>query len=98
MAGSDEQLAAELAALGHPIRLRIMRAALATDHPAASALDASRLLGETLNLVSYHARVLRRVGLLATVELVHRRGAVQHRYAPSPRAHELFGLLGQLER
>jgi DNA-binding transcriptional ArsR family regulator len=98
MAGSDGQLAVELAALGHPLRLRIMRTALATDHPAASALEASRLLGETLNLVSYHARVLRRAGLLVTVELVHRRGAVQRRYAPSVRARELIALLGRLER
>ena|ERR1700722_16501113 len=98
MAGSDKQLAVELAALGHPIRLRIMRAALAKDHPAAPALEASRSLGETLNLVSYHARVLRRAGLLATVELVQRRGAVQRRYAPSARARELIALIGQLER
>jgi hypothetical protein len=36
--------------------------------------------------------------LLTTVELVQRRGAVQHRYAPSARARELVALLGQLER
>jgi DNA-binding transcriptional ArsR family regulator len=98
MTGRDEQLAAELAAVGHPMRLRILRAACAEHDPVLTALDASRVLGETLNLVSYHARVLRRTGLLTTVELVHRRGAVQHRYAPSARARELISLLERLER
>lgn len=97
IADSERRLATELAALGHPIRLAIMRAACAARDPAHSALDASRVLGETLSLVSYHARVLRRAGLLATVELVHRRGAVQHRYSPSARARELIALLERLD-
>jgi predicted NAD/FAD-binding protein len=60
-----------------------MRAACLLESPVCSAVEASRALRTSLPLISYHARILRDAGMLTTVALVQRRGAVQHRYEPT---------------
>jgi DNA-binding transcriptional ArsR family regulator len=94
---ADELLAKQLSALAHPLRLQIMRAACLRENPACTALEASRALRTSLPLISYHARILRDAGMLTTVELVHRRGAVQHRYEPTNRGERLMLMLASFD-
>jgi DNA-binding transcriptional ArsR family regulator len=94
---ADVLLAKQLSALAHPIRLQIMRAACANENPVRSSVEASRLFNASLQLISYHARILRETGMLTTVELVQRRGAVQHRYEATERARRLLSVLASLD-
>jgi DNA-binding transcriptional ArsR family regulator len=87
---SDERMARELSALAHPVRLQIMRTACASGNPRRSPVEVSRLLGASLPLVSYHARILREAGLLNAVERIQRRGAVETRYVATDRARALM--------
>jgi DNA-binding transcriptional ArsR family regulator len=92
----DELLARELSALAHPIRLQILRAACVRDRPLLSPVEASRVLHASLPLISYHTRILLEAGMLTTVERVHRRGAIQHRYKATGRARRLMSVLASL--
>ena len=74
-----------------------MRAACLRENPACTAIEASRALRTSLPLISYHARILREAGMLTTVELVQRRGAVQHRYEPTKRGKRLMLMLASLD-
>jgi DNA-binding transcriptional ArsR family regulator len=80
---SPEELdPALLAALAHPLRLSIMRAATEEISPKKLA---DRLKG-SVQLISYHVRILRDAGLLELKRTEPRRGAIEHFYSASPGA------------
>jgi DNA-binding transcriptional ArsR family regulator len=80
-----------LAALAHPIRLAIMRTAAGEFSPKTTA-DA---LGDvSLQLVSYHVRILRDAGLLTLTRTEPRRGALEHFYRATPEASGRLRRLG----
>ncbi len=69
-----------LNAIGHPLRLRILTAA--TDQVSPKRL--SDMFGDTsVQLVSYHVRILRDAGLLELTDTAQRRGAIEHFYRAS---------------
>lgn len=68
-----------LTILGHPLRIEIVRHLLGARD--ANPAELARLFEQRLGSVSYHFRVLRKVGHIRLVGTVHRRGAVEHRYA-----------------
>lgn len=69
-----------LNAIGHPLRLRILSAA--SDEISPKRLSES--LGDTsVQLVSYHVRILRDAGLLELTDTKQRRGAIEHFYRAS---------------
>ena len=78
-----------LQALAHPIRVRIMRAAVERFSPKQIADE----LGDdvSLQLVSYHVRILNGAGLLELVGTAPRRGALEHFYRASREADERLG-------
>ena len=76
---SDPQIAK---ALAHPLRVAIMAVLeerIASPSEIATELDAS------LGLVSYHVRMLARLGLVRLVETRPRRGALEHYYRAEER-------------
>lgn len=93
----DDKGAAEVArALGHPLRLQIMREL--RSRKTVSPKELTDALQEPLGNVSYHMSVLRKAGAVEIVELIQRRGAMEHRYAlaKTPRAALVNQLLDQL--
>lgn len=89
---SDKDAAEVAKALCHPLRLRIMREL--RGRKTVSPVELADLLKEPLGNTSYHVAALRKAGAVEVVELIPRRGAVEHRYglAKTPRA----ALVGQL--
>ncbi len=80
-----------LGALAHPIRLAIMRAAVDEFSPKQMA----ETFGDvSLQLVSYHVRILRDAGLLTLSGTEPRRGALEHFYRASPDAAARLSDLG----
>lgn len=71
-----------ITALGHPLRARILGA---LDEHEASPKELAVRLDEKLGNVSYHVRILVRLGLIELVRETPRRGAVEHHYASVPR-------------
>jgi DNA-binding transcriptional ArsR family regulator len=91
----DDQ--AILSSLGHPLRRKILRRSL----QSAEAISPDQLaneLGERLNDVSYHVRVLKDAGALKLVDTQPVRGVVRHCYradkgvAELPWVREALGL------
>lgn len=79
-------------ALAHPIRLTIMRSAAEPFSPK----DMADKLGDvSLQLVSYHVRILRDAGLLQLTSTEPRRGALQHFYKASPDASSRLATVGK---
>jgi len=77
-------------ALGHDIRLKIMRLALNRTEPLSPS-EAARDLQAALSGVSYHFRVLAHPDLKA-LELDHEepvRGSMEHFYLPNPTMVEM---------
>jgi DNA-binding transcriptional ArsR family regulator len=77
---TDRTVAAELQlakALSHPIRQLILE--VLSDR-VASPVELSKEIGQPLNLVSYHVRVLADRKLLKLVKARPRRGATEHFY------------------
>ena len=64
-------------ALAHPLRRALLSALI--DHPA-SPKELAPILKATIYLVSYHVRVLHRLGLIRLVERIQRRGVYEHVY------------------
>jgi len=80
-----------LGALAHPIRLAIMRAAVDEFSPKQMADTFGDV---SLQLVSYHVRILRDAGLLTLSGTEPRRGALEHFYRASPDAAKRLADLG----
>jgi DNA-binding transcriptional ArsR family regulator len=69
-------------ALAHPLRQRIL---LELERGVASPNEVSQALGEPLNLVAYHVRILREAKCVELVSRRQVRGAVEHFYRPTSR-------------
>jgi DNA-binding transcriptional ArsR family regulator len=77
--------AAYVRALAHPLRVRIL--AMLDERPSSPARLA-RALGASVNVVAYHVRRLREIGVIELVEVRRGRGGLEHIYA-TPR-HPTF--------
>lgn len=71
-----------LTAVGHPLRIKILRALQDSDAPL-SPREIATGLGESLGNVSYHVRSLDDLGCVVLVDWRKVRGAVQHFYRPT---------------
>lgn len=78
-----------ITALGHPLRARILAL---LDEGEASPKEIAGQLGEKLGNVSYHVRILARLGLIELVRETPRRGAVEHHYRAVPRPEEVVNV------
>lgn len=64
-------------ALSHPLRQRLLEQ---LGDRVASPVELAREIGQPLNLISYHVRVLEQRGMLELVRTRPRRGATEHFY------------------
>lgn len=62
------------------------------DAGEASPKEIAGHLGEKLGNVSYHVRILARLGLIELVRETPRRGAVEHHYRAVPRPEEVVNV------
>jgi DNA-binding transcriptional ArsR family regulator len=62
------------------------------DVQEASPKELATQLGEKLGNVSYHVRILVRLGLIELVRETPRRGAVEHHYRSAPRPEAVLNL------
>ena len=62
------------------------------DGGEASPKELATQLGEKLGNVSYHVRILVRLGLIELVRETPRRGAVEHHYRSAPRPEAVLNL------
>ncbi|HEY6729561.1 MAG TPA: winged helix-turn-helix domain-containing protein [Solirubrobacterales bacterium] len=69
-------------ALGHPVRVKILEL---LNEREASPKEIKRVVGGTLNRISYHLNILRDCGCVEIVRTVPVRGAVKHYYQAVPR-------------
>jgi DNA-binding transcriptional ArsR family regulator len=69
-------------ALAHPLRVQILTA---LEHRTASPNQLATELGMPLGNVSYHVRMLSKLGLIRLVSRRQRRGAVEHFYKAEAR-------------
>ena len=92
----DDRQAAEVAkALGHPLRLALLREI--RDRRKLSPSEFAKETGEPLGNVSYHLLALREAGVVEISDTAKRRGALEHYYALSgPRAGIALGALDLL--
>jgi DNA-binding transcriptional ArsR family regulator len=72
--GVDQRL---VRAIGHPLRLRLLTI---FNERVASPSDLAVELGEPIGNVSYHTRILARLGCVELVKTKQVRGAVEHYY------------------
>ena len=70
-------------ALSHPLRLELLRR---FNEGVSSPVELARALDVPLGNVSYHVRVLERLGCIELVDTAQRRGAVEHYYRALRRA------------
>jgi len=80
-------------ALAHPLRVQIL--AVLQDR-TASPSDLSDELGAPLGNVSYHVRILAKLGLLKLVRKRQRRGAIEHLYRANGRVRVSDRAWGQV--
>ena len=73
-AGVDQRL---VRAIAHPLRLRLLTI---FNERVASPSDLAAELGEPIGNVSYHTRILARLGCVELVKTKQVRGAVEHYY------------------
>src|SRR5690349_17783937 len=80
------------APLSHPLRARILEVANERPLSPSQFVEAGLVPGDifttcsqTLPLVSYHFRCLREAGCLEVIEMIPRRGTVEHIYAGTNR-------------
>jgi DNA-binding transcriptional ArsR family regulator len=81
-----------LAALGHPLRRRILHRM--ADGGAISPRELATLLEHPLSNVSYHVRVLAECGAVTLVDAKPARGSMQHFYratVEAPWARQILG-------
>ena len=80
-------------ALAHPLRVQIL--AVLQDR-TASPSDLAEELGAPLGNVSYHVRILAKLGLLKLVRKRQRRGAIEHMYQANGRVRVSDRAWGQV--
>src|SRR5687768_790268 len=64
-------------AIGHPLRMQLLAR---LNERVASPVELARELDESVQLVSYHVRILRDLGFVELVRTTPRRGAIEHHY------------------
>ena len=64
-------------AIGHPLRMQLLTR---LNERVASPVELARELDESVQLVSYHVRILRELGFIELVSTTPRRGAIEHHY------------------
>ena len=64
-------------AIGHPLRMQLLTR---LNERVASPVELARELDESVQLVSYHVRILRDLGFIELVSTTPRRGAIEHHY------------------
>jgi DNA-binding transcriptional ArsR family regulator len=64
-------------AIGHPLRMRLLNR---LNEEVCSPVEMARELGESVQLISYHVRILRDLGFVELVGTTPRRGAIEHHY------------------
>jgi DNA-binding transcriptional ArsR family regulator len=64
-------------AIGHPLRVRLLTR---LNETIASPVELAREMDESVQLVSYHVRILRDLGFVELVSTTPRRGAIEHHY------------------
>jgi DNA-binding transcriptional ArsR family regulator len=64
-------------AIGHPLRMQLLAR---LNERVASPVELARELDESVQLVSYHVRILRDLGFVELVKTTPRRGAIEHHY------------------
>jgi DNA-binding transcriptional ArsR family regulator len=64
-------------AIGHPLRAKLLTR---LNETVASPVELARELDESVQLVSYHVRILRDLGFVELVSTTPRRGAIEHHY------------------
>jgi DNA-binding transcriptional ArsR family regulator len=64
-------------AIGHPLRMQLLSR---LNERVASPVELARELDESVQLVSYHVRILRDLGFVELVRTTPRRGAIEHHY------------------
>lgn len=64
-------------AIGHPLRMKLLKR---LNETVASPVELARELGESVQLISYHVRILRDLGFVELVGTTPRRGAIEHHY------------------
>lgn len=85
-----------LNALRHPLRVMIFYALI---EGPKSPVEIAREKGESVQLISYHVRILRDAGVLVLTSTTPRRGAIEHHYAIVPGiAGSLVEMAGELQR
>lgn len=85
-------------ALGHPLRIAILR--LLDEHHTASSKELAAMLGESLEKVSYHVRLLAQLGVLQLESETPRGGVVERHYRQSlpPAPQQDFEQMPRLAR
>jgi DNA-binding transcriptional ArsR family regulator len=71
-------------AIGHPLRMQLLSR---LNERVASPVELARELDESVQLVSYHVRILRDLGFVELVSTTPRRGAIEHHYRAIRRPH-----------
>jgi DNA-binding transcriptional ArsR family regulator len=84
----EEQLASLARTLAHPLRVRVLSAAIRGGDVSPRRLADE--LGEPLGNLSYHVRALAKAGLIELKSTAQRRGAVEHFYAVTDRGRGLW--------
>jgi DNA-binding transcriptional ArsR family regulator len=64
-------------AIGHPLRMKLLNR---LNEDVCSPVEMAREFGESVQLVSYHVRILRDLGFVELVGTTPRRGAIEHHY------------------
>ncbi|HEX8156285.1 MAG TPA: helix-turn-helix domain-containing protein [Solirubrobacteraceae bacterium] len=85
-ARGDDALVLLGKAVGHPLRVQILRSCAMQDRRSPSQIASE--LRSPLGRISYHVSLLSQWGFLDLVETIPRRGAVEHRYRLATLARE----------
>jgi predicted ArsR family transcriptional regulator len=81
-------------AISHPLRIEIL--GCFTGSSQRSPTELAAILGGSLNLTSYHVRLLEKQGVLEVVRTEPRRGALEHFYAPTRKGRRFRSALRRL--
>jgi DNA-binding transcriptional ArsR family regulator len=82
-------------AISHPLRVEIL-GRFTGESTQRSPSELAAMLGESLNLVSYHVRLLEKHGALKVVRTEPRRGALEHFYSLTKKGWRFRSALDRL--
>lgn len=92
----DLELAAQLSAVAHPVRLQILRELRGPGVRTRSPKQLADGLGVPLGRLAYHVRELLRAEMVVLVRTEPRRGAMEHFYQLTPAARVRLRQLKQV--